>query len=52
MLVGAFEVEIGGPGQRGPAIAFEHEDMRAARIEPHVEDVVHHLEIVGIVLAP
>ena len=52
MLVGAFEVEIGGPGKRGPAVAFEHEDMRATRIEPHVEDVMHHLEIVGVVLAP
>ena len=47
MLVRAFEVEIGRPLQ--PVVAFEREGVRAARVEPDVEDVGHLLEVGGIV---
>ena len=49
MLVAALEIEVGGPFQRRPAPAFEREGMRAARIEPDIEDVGDHFVIVGIV---
>jgi len=50
MLVAAFKIEVGGPLQIGPAPAFQHEGMGAARIEPHVENVCDHLVIVGVVI--
>jgi len=40
VLIGAFEVERRGPGELGP-LAFEHEGMGGARVEPHVENVEH-----------
>src|SRR3546814_2055328 len=45
MLVAAFEIEVGAvraavvADERGPAPAFEHEGMGAARIEPDVENI-------------
>ena len=48
MLVGAFEIEVGRPFELG--IALEREDVRAARVEPDVEDVRHLLVILGLVL--
>ena len=48
MLVGAFEIEVGRPFEVG--IALEGEDVRAARVEPDIEDVRHLLEILGLVL--
>src|SRR3546814_12101003 len=46
MLVAAFEIEVGAvraavvADERGPAPAFEHEGMGAARIEPDVENKI------------
>ena len=48
MLVGAFEIEVGRPLEVG--IALEREDVRAARVEPDVEDVRHLLVVLGLVL--
>ena len=47
MLVRALEIEVGRPLQVG--IAFEREDVRAARVEPDIEDVAHLLEVFGLV---
>ena len=49
MLVAALQIKVGGPFQCRPAPAFEREGMRAARIEPDIEDVGDHFVIVGIV---
>ena len=38
MLVGAFEIQIGRPGQ---AACFQHEGMGAATFEPDIDDVEH-----------
>ncbi len=45
MLVGALEVDIGGPGQ---AARLEHEGVGAAALEPDVDDVAHLLVLVGV----
>ena len=39
MLVAAFEIQVGGPLQVGPAARFEHKGMGAAAVEPYVENV-------------
>ena len=50
MLVRPFEIEIGGPALVGPARTIEREGVRAAGIEPDVENVGDHLVFVGIVI--
>ena len=47
MLVGAFQVQVGRPGQ---AARLQHEGVGGAAFEPHVHDV-HHLLIGGGVAA-
>src|SRR3546814_10124968 len=55
MLVAAFEIEVGAvraavvADERGPAPAFEHEGMGAARIEPDVENIDDALVIGGVI---
>ena len=49
MLVAALQIKVGGPFERRPAPALEREGMRAARIEPHVENIAHHFVIVRMV---
>ena len=51
MLVGAFEIEVGGPALLGPVAALQREDVGAAAVEPDVEDVGDHLVIVGVAVA-
>src|SRR5687768_8120881 len=48
MLVGAFEIEVGRPALLRPAAAFQHEGVRAAAVEPYVQDVGDLLEVVGV----
>ena len=43
MLVGAFEIEIGGPFQ--VFALFQHEGVRGAGVEPHIENVAHLLPL-------
>ena len=57
MLIAAFKVEIGPRAlmvgrarQCGPAPAFEHESMGAARIKPHVENVGDAFVVLGLVI--
>ncbi len=50
MLVGPFEIEIGRAAQFGPFVRFEHEGVRRSGIEPHIEDVGHHLVIVRVTI--
>src|SRR6185437_10286032 len=50
MLVGAFEVERGGPGEIRPLL--EDEGVRRARIEPDIDDVGDALVILGLVGGP
>ncbi len=45
MLVGAFEVQVGRPGQ---AARLQHEGVGRAALEPHVDDVHHLLVVCGI----
>ena len=48
MLVGAFEIERGRPFQLGPL--FQHESVRRAGIEPHLDDVGDLVPLGGIIL--
>ena len=50
MLVAAFEIEVGGPVQVGPAAAFEHKGMGAAAVEPDVENVGDALVIGEVIV--
>ena len=52
MLVGAFEIEVGGPALLGPVAALQREDMGAAAVEPDVEDVDDALVVGGVVGLP
>ena len=51
MLVRTFEIEVGRPALVGPASAFQREHMGAAAVEPDVQNVGDHLEIVGVAVA-
>ena len=48
MLVGAFEVEVGGPALIGPAPAFQDEGVGAAAVEPDVENIGNLFIVVGV----
>ena len=49
MLVRAFEIER-RPARPGPDCRLQHEGMGRARFEPDVDDVLHLLVVVGIVV--
>src|SRR6185369_12858383 len=51
MLVGALDVDVGGPALLRPVAAFECEDVGAPAVEPDVENVADHLVIVGAAIA-
>ncbi len=48
VLVGAFEIDVGGPFQVGAL--FQAEGVGAARVEPHVENVSDLFPFLGIVV--
>jgi hypothetical protein len=49
MLVAAFEIEVGRRLQVRPLARFEDKGVRAAAIEPDVENVGHPLIILGAI---
>src|SRR4029453_18351164 len=51
VLVTAFKVKVGGPTLLGPVPTLQGEDVGTAAVEPDVENVGHHLIIVGIAVA-
>ena len=51
MLVAALDIDVRRPALVGPMPALQREHMRAATVEPDVEDVGDHLIIVGIAVA-
>src|SRR4051812_14751282 len=51
MLVAALDIHVGRPALLGPAPALQREHMRAATVEPDVENVADHLIVVGVAVA-